>query len=175
MSKIAAEDLVFLDEAGAHLGMTRTHARSPRGERALCKRSAAYKSNISMVGAITPLGMRELYPYDGSINGELFLSFLDRLLPKLGPHNVVVMDNLRVHHMHEVKQKFQQAGIRLLYLPPYSPERNPIEEAWSLIKRVFRAAEADTIAKFVDTLQSAAQSVTAIKATNFFRHAGYAL
>ncbi len=172
---IPPQNLVFLDEAGAHLGMTRTHARAPLGERAVCKHSSAYQSNISMVGAITLQGMCELYPYDGSIDGERFLSFLDRLIPKLAPHQVVVMDNLRVHHMKEVKERFAQANIRLLYLPPYSPEQNPIEEAWSIIKRVLRSLEANTIASFIDAMNTASESVTIDKIAAFFRHAGYAL
>lgn len=119
--------------------------------------------------------MRELYPYDGSIDGERFLDFLDRLLPKLQPGNVVVMDNLRVHHMAAVKEKLKISEIGLLYLPPYSPERNPIEEAWSLIKRKFKSAEADSITGYIDTMRGAFSSVTQEIATALFKHAGYAL
>lgn len=174
ISKIPSENLVFIDEAGVHLGMRRSHARAPSGERAVCKRSPANKNNISLAGAIQLSGMCELYPYDGSIDGERFQDFLNRLIPKLNPNNVVIMDNLRVHHMPEVKSKLSEVGIRVLYLPPYSPERNPIEETWSLIKRAFRTAEADTLPKFIDTLQNAKNIVTTPKIAAFFKHAGYA-
>ena len=175
VSEIPVENLVFLDEAGVHLGMTRSHARAPIGERAMCKRSAAYKSNISLAGAIQLSGMCELYPYDGPMDGERFQLFLDRLVPKLKPNSVLIMDNLRVHHMAAVKSKLKDAGIRVLYLPPYSPERNPIEETWSLIKRAFRTAEADTISKFIDALQNVKNIVTQHKIEAFFKHAGYIL
>jgi len=74
-----------------------------------------------MAGALSSIGICELYPYDGSIDRDRFLHFLERLLPKLKPHNVVIMDNLKVHHTREVKDRFEKAGIRLLFLPPYSP------------------------------------------------------
>lgn len=155
--------------------MTRSYARSPVGEQAICKRSAGRKSNISLVGAISTQGMQEIYPYDGSIDGERFLDFLDRLLPKLRPGNVIVMDNLRVHHIAAVKERLKIAEIGLLYLPPYSPERNPIEEAWALIKRIFKSAEVDSIARYIDTMRRASSSVTQEIATALFKHAGYAL
>ncbi len=175
VSKIAPENLVFIDEAGAHLGMTRAYARSPIGERTVCKRSAARQSNISMVGAITPLGICELYPYDGSVDRERFCLFLDRLIPKLNRENVVIMDNLRVHHTREVKEKLEHAQIKVLYLPPYSPERNPIEECWSKIKNTLRSIGANSITDFVDAMIQAKNAITTQNATAFFRHAGYAL
>jgi len=174
VSKIPPEDLVFLDEAGSHLGMTRTHGRSLEGERATCKRSAAYKSNISLIGAVQLSGMCALYPYDGSIDGDKFLSFLDEhLIPVLPRGKVLIMDNLRVHHIAPVKERLEKAGIGLLYLPPYSPERNPIEETWSIIKRIFRSAEANNIVDFINTLKKAREAITPAKLAGLFRHAGY--
>lgn len=155
--------------------MTRTHARSPVGERAAGKKGQK-QGNISMVGAIRVDEILALYPYDGAIDGVKFLSFLDEhLIPTLKPDDVIVMDNLRVHHIAEVKTRLENAGARALYLPPYSPERNPIEETWSLIKRVFRTAEARTIGAFVDTLNTAKDCVTKSKIEGFFKHAGYGL
>lgn len=94
ISKVKVSDLVFIDETSTYLEMTRSHARSAIGQQAICKRSAGRKSNISLVGAISTQGMRELYPYDGAIDGERFLAFLDRLLPVLKPGNVIVMDRV---------------------------------------------------------------------------------
>ena len=119
--------MVFIDETSTYLEITRSHARSAVGQQAICKRSAGRNSNISLAGAISGQRMGELYPYDGAIDGERFLAFLDRLLPVLKSGNVIVMDNLRVHHIAEVKERLKAAGIGLLYLPPYSPQRNPIE------------------------------------------------
>jgi transposase len=175
ISLIPPSNLVFIDESGVCLGMTRTHARSPKNERAYCTRSAASQSNISLVGAITVQGICDIYPYDGPIDGERFLAFLNRLIPKLNSSQVVVMDNLRVHHIQAVKDLFHTSGIRLLYLPPYSPERNPIEEAWSLMKRVLRTLQAKTIPTLLDALKTASEAVTQTTAENLFKHAGYAL
>lgn len=175
VAKVPVEKLVFIDEAGVNLGMTRTHARAPIGKRALCKRPAK-QGNISLAGAVRATDMCALYAYDGPIDGDKFLSFLDTyLLPKLTTGDVVVMDNLRVHHIPEVKKRLSQVGARALYLPPYSPERNPIEETWSLIKVVFKKAEARTIDVFVDTLKAARDAITQPKLNGFFRHAGYGL
>lgn len=106
--------------------MTRTHARAPVG-----KRAHAYKvpkqSNLSLIGSIRKKETCAVYPYDGPIDGFRFLSYLEhRLLPRLSNGDVVVMDNLRVHHIAEVKEILAKVGARPLYLPPYSPERNPI-------------------------------------------------
>lgn len=173
VSKIPVDKLVFLDEAGVHLGMSRTHARAPVGERAFAKR-APKGSNISLVGAVRTTGMCGLYPYDGPIDGFRFLDFLDNhLLPNLQHGDVVVMDNLRVHHIEGVKTLLATVGARPLFLPPYSPERNPIEEIWSQIKRIFRTAEARTITAMIEAMKLAQKSVTTQKIEGYFSHAGY--
>lgn len=164
---------MFVDECGINLSMARTHARAPIGTRAKAKRPKK-SSNISLVGAIRTGDMNALYPYDGPIDGERFLSFLDnQLIPKLSPGDVVVMDNLRVHHIAEVKEQLAKAEATPLYLPPYSPERNPIEEVWSLIKQVFRTAEARTIPTMLDAMKTAKKAVTSQKIEAYFSHAGY--
>ena len=136
--------------------MSRTHARS-------------------LVGAVRLGGICSIYPYDGPIDGFRFLDYLDHhLLPKLEEGDVVVMDNLRVHHIKEVKNRLQSVGARPLFLPPYSPEKNPIEEIWSLVKSIFRGEEARTIAEMVDALKKAIAAVTPKKILAYFRHAGCA-
>lgn len=173
ISQIPVENLVFLDEAGINLGMSRTHARAPIGERAFAKRAPKGK-NISLVGAVRTTGMCGLYPYDGPIDGFRFLDFLNKqLLPNLRHGDVVVMDNLRVHHIEAVKTLLGSIGARPLFLPPYSPERNPIEEIWSLIKNIFRGAEARTIVAMVETIKRAKEAVTIDKINGYFKHAGY--
>lgn len=173
ISQIAVENLVFLDEAGINLGMSRTHARAPVGERAFAKR-APKGSNISLVGAIRTTGMCSLYPYDGPIDGFRFLDFLNhQLLPNLKHGDVVVMDNLRVHHIEAVETLLDSVGAKPLFLPPYSPERNPIEEIWSLIKNIFKAAEARTIIAMIETMKKAQEAVTIEKIEGYFSHAGY--
>jgi transposase len=173
VSEIPTENLVFLDEAGINLGMSRSHARAPIGERAFAKR-APKGGSISLVGAVRTTGMCGLYPYDGPIDGFRFLDFLaNQLLPNLRHGDVVVMDNLRVHHIDAVETLLGTVGARPLFLPPYSPEKNPIEEIWSLIKNVFKAAEARTISAMVETMKKAREAVTIDKIEGYFRHAGY--
>lgn len=173
VSKIAVDKLVFLDESGINLGMTRTYARAPVGERAFAKQ-APRGDNISLVGAVRVTGMCALYPYDGPIDGARFLDFLDNhLIPNLKYGDVVVMDNLRVHHIKDVEIRLGKIGAKPLFLPPYSPERNPIEEVWSLIKNIFREAEARTIVAMVETMKKAREAVTPKKIAGYFIHAGY--
>lgn len=153
--------------------MSRTHARSPVNMRAFASKPPK-GSNISFVGTVRLAGICSIYPYDGPIDGFRFLDYLDhQLLPQLKKGDVVVMDNLRVHHIEAVKTRLQSVGARPLFLPPYSPERNPIEEIWSLVKSIFRAEEPRTIAELVDTLKKAIAEITSQKISAYFAHAGY--
>jgi transposase len=99
----------------------------------------------------------------------------NELVPMLNVGDVLVMDNLRTHHITEAKQMIKDAGIELIFTPPYSPEYNPIEETWSTIKSVFKKLEARNMPQYFDTLQQAKISITPQKLTAFYRHAGYYL
>jgi len=152
--------------------MTRTHARSPEGERAFYKRPGSRGGNISLVGAIRLGESPVLYPFDGAVDGERFLYFLKHhLVPTLRVGDVVVMDNCRIHHIEDVKTLLGTVGAAPLFMPPYSPELNPIEEAWSLIKGVFKSLEARTISEYVDALETARQAVTPEKIRAYVDHA----
>lgn len=153
--------------------MSRTHARAPINMRAFAT-TQPKGSNISFVGTVRLAGVCAIYPYDGPIDGFRFLDYLDhQLLPQLKKGDVVVMDNLRVHHIEAVKTRLQSVGARPLFLPPYSPERNHIEEIWSLVKGIFRADEQRTIVELVDTLKKAIAAITPQKISGYFAHAGY--
>ena len=165
---------MFLDEAGFNLAMTRSYARSPANERAFSTKPGNKGGNISMVGSIRLSGLVALYPYDGAVDGYRFLDYLEnQLLKSLNPGDVLVMDNLRVHHIEPVREMLRKAQITPLFLPPYSPELNPIEEAWSKIKSIFRGLEARTIPAFVDVLNETYSSITVENITGWFQHAGY--
>jgi transposase len=155
--------------------MTRFYARSRADERAFSIKPANRGGNISIVGSMRLSGLVALYPYDGSIDGYRFLDYLEnQLLKSLKPGDVLVMDNLRVHHIEAVREMLERAGIKLLFLPPYSPELNPIEEAWSKIKSIFRGLEAKTIPSFIDVLKETYNAVTVENIMGWFQHAGYA-
>ena len=163
---------VYLDEFGSNLGMTRTHARSPEGERVYSKRLANYGGNISVVACMR-LGEKVVsYPFDGAVDGYRFLQFIDEEVLKILKHgDFLIMDNVRMHHIAEVKEKLATVGATPLFLPPYSPELNPIEEAFSLIKGTLKGLEARTIAAYVDALEIARTLVTPEKIRAYFDHA----
>lgn len=125
-----------------------------------------------MVGAMKETGIQTVYPYDGAVNSEKFLHFLEiKLLPKLTKDDVIIMDNCSIHHSKLVKDRLQKLSIEVLYMPPYSPELNPIEEAWSAIKARMRRKKARTITDYVDGILDACDSIDSTKCKGFFRHA----
>ncbi len=163
---------IYLDEAGSNLAMTPAWAWSPVNERAYDKKPGNRGTNVSMIGAIKESGLQAVYPYDGAINAERFLDFIEnKVLPKMVPGDVLIMDNCRVHHSKLVKAWLKKLSVEVLYLPPYSPELNPIEEAWSVIKQGLRRAKARTIAAYVDGLSQACKVIDSLKSKGFFRHA----
>lgn len=172
---LTSSRLIFIDETGVNLAMTPTRARAPVGERAVCKRPAARGTNVSVVGALSADGIVAFDAKDGAYDGERFLLFLEsKLIPKLRPGDVVLMDNVRFHRIAAVPALIEATGARVLYLPPYSPELNPIEEAWSVFKHRMRLASARTLLDLVDALISSMAAITSNLAQAFIKHAGYA-
>lgn len=151
--------------------MSRPYARSPEGERAPAKRPGSHGGNISLTGGIKLGETPVLYPFDGAVNEERFLCFLDMLKPTINKGDVIIMDNCRIHKTEAVKDRIESFGARPLFLPPYSPELNPIEETWSLTKGVFKSSEARTIVEYVDVLDLAKKAVTPEKIEAYFKHA----
>jgi transposase len=174
VTQLARGRLIFVDESGCNTAMTPRYARAPVGERALGSRPVNRGKNISIVGAVRLHGVVTIRPFEGAINVDKFLRFLERdLLPLTRAGDVVVMDNLSVHRDPEVLARIRQAGLRVLFLPPYSPEFNPIELYWSCFKRQLRRCEARTR----QDLQQAIGFVTSRLSINMgplFRHCGYA-
>lgn len=151
--------------------MTRSHARAVQGVRAYAKKPSSHGGNLSMIGAVRLKHPFLVHSFDGPIDGERFLVFLDRLCPRLEPGDVLIMDNCRIHHIEAVRVKLEAVGAKALFLPPYSPELNPIEEVWSLVKRMLRSFEPRNIVEYVRDLLRAAAQVTHEKIESYFRHA----
>jgi transposase len=152
--------------------MTPAYAWAPSGARAFDSKPAQRGSNISMVGAIKNSGMQALYPYDGAVDGERFIDFIEhKLMPYLSDDDVVIMDNCRTHHAKVVTDRLEALSIKTLFLPPYSPELNPIEEGWSVIKGKLKRKKARNISDYVDGLKEAKQLVDAKMSEAFFKHA----
>jgi transposase len=172
---VAVADLVFLDEFGAATNMARTHARGPRGQRVVCPAPHGHYKSLSTVAAMTVDGMLTAVTFDGAVNAEAFVGFVDRFLaPALRPGQVLILDNLSAHKSPEVARLVEAAGARVLWLPPYSPDFNPIEQAISKTKGALRRAAARTVSALIDAIGVALRSVTAADAANFIRHSGYA-
>jgi transposase len=168
------QKLVFVDESGLHIAMTRLYGRAPRGQRVIGSIPQNYGEPLTVLAALDRHGMRASMAVDGATDGPVFLTFLQQVLcPQLRPGDIVVLDNLRVHHVPGVAEAVADAGASLRYLPPYSPDYNPIEFAWSKVKTRLRTLAARTRLRFYRALGSALQTITPQDARAWFRHDGY--
>jgi len=130
----------------------------------------------TIIGALTTAGLAALMTIEGGTSGPVFSAYAkDVLAPTLRPGNVVVLDNLAAHRVADVRQAVEAAGARLMFLPPYSPELNPIEESWSKVKEDLRKQEPRTTEQIDTSLVEAAKRVTASDAVGWIQHAGYQL
>lgn len=156
--------------------MTRRYGRAPRGERIREATPAGHWSTLTLLGAMTREGMLASMTVESPTDGDVFLAYLDEVLcPQLRPDQVVVMDNLAAHKVEGVRQRIEAVGARLLYLPPYSPDFNPIEQAWSNIKGHLRSAKARTREVLEETVTQALRTITPQHASAWFYHCGYGL
>jgi len=170
-----ARRLVFVDESGLHTSMTRLRARAPRGERAYGKVPRKRGKNQTLIASITLQGaMCESLSIEGATDSELFETYVERLLaPKLCEGQVVVLDALGAHRTARVRDLIEDRGADLLFLPPYSPDLNPIEEAFSKIKSIVRKAGARTREALDEAIGEALKAVSPEDAAGWFAHCGY--
>ena len=169
------DQLVFLDEFGASTNMTRRYARGPRGKRVVCKSPHGHWKILSTIAAMTVNGMLGYGSFDGATDTETFLTFVrDGLVPNLKPGQVVVLDNLPAHKSPKIDALIESAGARVLRLPPYSPDFNPIEMAISKIKSILRKFARRSIDALFEAIDQAIDSINADDAIGFIRHCGYA-
>jgi transposase len=172
---VRLDRFVFLDEFGATTDMARRYARGPRGQRVVCKRPHGHWKVLSTIAAMTTGGMLGYGTFDGATDTETFLAFLrDGLVPNLKPGQVVVLDNLPAHKSPKVDELIESAGARVLRLPPYSPDFNPIEMAISKIKSLLRKLARRTVDALLLAIDEAVAAITPDDALAFIRHCGYA-
>jgi transposase len=165
---------VFLDESGATTEMTRRYGRAPRGERIGEATPAGHWRTLTLLGALTLEGMLASMTVESPTDGDVFLAFLEQVLcPRLQPGQIVILDNLSAHKVAGVRELVEARGARLVYLPPYSPDFNPIEQAWSKIKQQFRSTKARLLEVLEQTAAEAISLITAENAAAWFRHCGY--
>ena len=166
--------LVFVDEMGSHTSLCPLYAWSPRGERARAKAPRNWGKNVTLLASITSEGTGPCLAVEGSATRGVFEAYLERVLaPSLRPGQVVVVDNLSSHKGGRVKEIVEGRGCEVLYLPPYSPDLNPIEQAFSKIKGLLRRAEARTREALIGAMGRALDAVCARDARGFFGHCGY--
>ena len=166
--------LVFVDETWAKTNMTRTHGYAPRGERLVDAAPHGHWHTTTFVGAIRADGFIAPLALDGAINGEWFLAYVERVLvPELRRGDVVVMDNLGSHTAAGVRRAVEGAGCRLLYLPPYSPDLNPIETAFAKLKGLLRSVAERTVDGLWSAIGRLLDRFSPRECRNYFRHCGY--
>lgn len=154
--------------------MTRAYARSLKGERAVGQVPRNRGTVTTMLGALTLEGVLAIGTIEGATSGAVFSAFVETVLaPKLRRGHVVVLDNLAAHYATAARAAVEARGARLMFLPQYSPELNPIEEAWSKVKSVLRALEARTVKALDAAIVKAVGLITPSDAAGYFRHAGY--
>jgi transposase len=168
--------LLFLDETGASTSMVRTYGRSAQGERCIGSAPAGHWKTLTGVAAIRLDGLTAAATMAHAMDGDSFLVYVTHaLLPMLRWGDVVVMDNLPGHKLDKVRELIESVGATLLYLPPYSPDFNPIEMIWSKVKRLLRSIAARSIDTLHDAFAAAFDAVTLSDIQNCFQHCGYKL
>jgi transposase len=166
---------VFLDESGSQTSMTRTRGRAPKGERVVAKVPAGHWKIVTMISAIRTSGPFAAVSIIGATDSDVFRTYVrDVLAPQLNPGDVVVMDNLSSHKASGVREALESAGAQLRYLPPYSPDFNPIENMWSKVKAKLRTLAVRSVESLHDAIGAALVTVTPSDCLGFFRHCGYA-
>jgi len=172
--ELCAKRLVFVDEMGSNTSLHELYAYAPKGERAYCSVARNRGKNTTLLSSMSLSGMGPSMVLEGGANGAVFEGYLrEMLVPALGKGDVVVMDNLSVHKSERVREMIEGAGAEILYLPPYSPEFNPIEEAFSKIKNLLRKAGARVREALVEAIGETLSEVTEEDARAFFEHCGY--
>ncbi|MEM6553457.1 MAG: IS630 family transposase [Planctomycetota bacterium] len=173
---VPAGSLVFLDESGAQSNLTRLYGRSPLGQRCLDHTPRSHWKTTTLLSAIRLDGVIEpaTVIVDGPMNTATFEAYAQRCLaPALRPGDVVVMGNLSSHKSRATREAIEQAGAELWFLPPYSPDLNPIEKLWSKVKSWLRRVAARSFEAIGDALADVLRTVTPSECGNYFRSCGY--
>ena len=168
--------LKFLDEAGSNIAMTRLYGRAAPGERVVDTAPQNYGENITMLATLSLAGIAAPMTVAGAVDGVVFRTYVEVVLaPTLAEGDVVIMDNLGAHKVAGVRELIEARGARVIYLPPYSPDLNPIEKCWSKIKTYLRAAKARTREALEKALKEALLTISEKDAIGWFASCGYSL
>jgi transposase len=167
--------LVFVDETGTNTKMVRSHGRAPRGQRLIGRQPFGHWKTTTFTAGLRCDAITAPWVLDGAMNRQAFLVYIDKVLgPTLKPGDIVVMDNLPAHKGDAVRKLIEDKGAQLMLLPPYSPDLNPIELAFSKLKALLRKAAERTVGALWDRIGPVLEAFTAEECANYFRHDGYA-
>ena len=176
LSAVPGTRLLFVDESGANTKMARRGGRTAIGQRLVCHIPFGRYETQTLIAAVRLDGVRAPWVFSGAMNGEMFLAWVRQgLVPTLQPEDWVIMDNLATHKVVGVREAIEAVGAHLLYLPPYSPDFNPIENMWSKIKQRLRSLAPRTDEDLLSAAALAFASVSQTDCRRFFLHARYAI
>lgn len=174
MARSIASHLKFIDESGVNLGFTRLYGRATPGKRVVEATPNLSGTRYTLVATLGFSGVEASGFFQGAMNTTTFETYIEQaLVPVLHPGDWIICDNLPAHKSHTTRSLIEARGARLIFLPPYSPDLNPIELCWSKIKTALRAAKARTLDGLVDALTEAFCSVTLTDIQAWFTHCGY--
>jgi transposase len=171
---MSAERLVFIDETWATTNMARRHVRAQRGQRVVAAVPHGHWKTTTFLAALRHDGLTAPCVFDGAINGARFLAYVEQaLVPTLRAGDLVVLDNLKVHNVKGVREAIEARGARLRYLPPYSPDFNPIELAFAKLKALLRTAARRTVDALWHAIGHALDAFSPAECARYLAHAGY--
>jgi transposase len=176
MAEVDAQDMVYVDESGVTTSLTRLYGRAPRGQRVIDHVPHGHWKVLTILGALTSDGMQAAMTIPAATDGDVFRTYVEQvLIPVLRPGQVVIWDNLPAHKGAGVRKAIEAAGCRVRFLPPYSPDLNPIEPAWSKLKSYLRAVKARARGVLEEAVAAGLQRISAQDARGYFTHCGYPL
>jgi transposase len=168
--------LVFVDEMGTNTALSPLYAYAPKGRRLYAKVPRNRGANTTLIASMSLQGMGPCMAVEGATTATVFETYVEQvLIPSLRSGQIVVVDNLSAHKSERARELIEGRGCRLLFLPPYSPDYNPIEEAFSKVKGLLRKAQARTRQALIEALGVAISAITVEDAQGFFEHGGYSL
>jgi transposase len=174
-AKLAPDRLVFIDETGTSTNMARLRGRAPRGERLIGKVPHGHWKTTTFVAGLRSSALTAPCVIDGPMNGAAFLAYVEQILaPGLKQGDIVVLDNLSAHKVPGVRDAIEATGARLLYLPPYSPDFNPIEQLFAKLKALLRKAAERSVEGLWNRIASLLDAFPPDECANYFRNSGYA-
>ena len=174
MSCIKPEQLIFLDESGANLKMSMVYGRGYPGQRIIEASPFNRGTKLTLISAISIRKVEAALYGEWSVNGLIFTQFLEYcLIPQLKAGDIVCYDNVSFHKVADAQKLIESVGARLIYLPPYSPDLNPIEMMWSKIKIYLKKQAARTLETFQKAIKIAFESITSQDLKGWYKHCGY--